>query len=80
MNGIKGYNSITNNSNNSHDTLDLVSLDLDTEKMNRACRCPLNFEFTPTTNMTCHVTTHACPTSSRRPYVNGRIFLVRSLA
>ena len=39
--------SVTNNSNNSYYNLDLVWLNLDSEKVNCACRRPLKFEATP---------------------------------
>ena len=55
---------VTNNSNNSYDNLDLVWLNLYSEKMNCVYRRLVVFVATPCT-ATCHVTLHARPTCSR---------------
>ena len=52
--------------NNSYDNLDLILLNQDSEKENYVCRPRQVQVYTPA-NLTCHMTTHARPNSSRTP-------------
>ena len=67
--------SVTNNSNNSINNLDLVQLNLYSEKVNCAYHPLVSFAATPR-EATCHVTAHARPTSSQNTAIDGRMLLI----